>query len=125
MDDGEVWSSDVPEDEADLSDEDDEHVLDSDSDVEMPYEAAPRAAFKPPKETNAISRLTTESKERAKRAKAAHREGYNRWKDLVDKVNGGRCLECKQNFGVYVDEDASNYADGLSLLRCCECGTEH
>ncbi|KAL1713162.1 nucleolar complex-associated protein-domain-containing protein [Schizophyllum commune] len=57
MDDVEVWSSDVSEDEGDLSDEDDEDVLDSDSDVEMPYEAAPRAAFKPPKETNAISRL--------------------------------------------------------------------
>ena len=57
MDDGEVWSSDVPEDEGDLSDEDDEDILDSDSDVEMPYEAAPRAAFKPPKETKAISRL--------------------------------------------------------------------
>ncbi|KAL1744529.1 nucleolar complex-associated protein-domain-containing protein [Schizophyllum fasciatum] len=57
MDDGEPWSSDVPEDASEMDNEDDESVLDSDSDAEMPYEAAPRAAFKPPKESNAISRL--------------------------------------------------------------------
>ncbi|TRM57583.1 nucleolar complex-associated protein-domain-containing protein [Schizophyllum amplum] len=52
-DDGGAWSSDMAEDDED----DDESLIDSDSDAEMPYEAAPRTAFKPTSESSGISRL--------------------------------------------------------------------